>query len=258
MNSFRVAPHVHSEWSYDGSWTLAKVASAFGHRGYRAVLLAEHDRGFDENRWAAYRNACAQASTSKTLLVPGIEYSDPVDTVHVPVWGDIPFLGEGLETAELLRRVKRVGGLAVLAHPARRNALRQLMPEWLPYLLGVELWNGKYDGFAPNRAAANLLQSRSELLPMVALDFHTARHFRPLAMVLELDRGLTEEAIIEAMRARRTRPTAYRLPAPSFVHGATGSLFRDVERTRKTLLMRARRIRALGRQHRRSKLRLPD
>src|SRR6185312_13160507 len=98
MNPVRVAAHVHSEWSYDGTWSLSRIATTFARLGYRAVLLAEHDRGFDDERWLAYRAACQQASNWNLLLVPGIEYSDPANTVHVPVWGDIPFLGEGVET----------------------------------------------------------------------------------------------------------------------------------------------------------------
>jgi predicted metal-dependent phosphoesterase TrpH len=90
----RVAAHVHSDWSYDGSWNLADLARAFHRRGYSAVLMAEHDRGFDSGRWAAYRAACAEASArGGAILVPGIEYSDSANDVHIPVWGDIPFLG---------------------------------------------------------------------------------------------------------------------------------------------------------------------
>jgi predicted metal-dependent phosphoesterase TrpH len=38
--------HVHSEWSYDGSWTLPRIAEAFGRRGSDVVLMSEHDKGF--------------------------------------------------------------------------------------------------------------------------------------------------------------------------------------------------------------------
>ena len=50
MTRIRAAVHVHSEWSYDGSWPLTRIATAFSRRGYRAVLMAEHDRGFDAHR----------------------------------------------------------------------------------------------------------------------------------------------------------------------------------------------------------------
>ena len=62
MRTIRVAPHVHSEWSYDAEWPLAELADAFRQRKYDVVLTAEHDRGFDGARWDAYRQACADAS----------------------------------------------------------------------------------------------------------------------------------------------------------------------------------------------------
>ncbi len=106
MSTIRVASHVHSDWSYDGRWSLEELAAGFARRGYHAVLMAEHDRGFDDARWAEYRQTCAQASR-EILLVPGIEYSDPTNSVHVPVWGDIPFIGEGLETAVTVEAARR-------------------------------------------------------------------------------------------------------------------------------------------------------
>ena len=58
MRTMRVAAHVHSEWSYDAEWQLDELVRAFRERRYDAVLMAEHDRGFDDVRWEAYRAAC--------------------------------------------------------------------------------------------------------------------------------------------------------------------------------------------------------
>ena len=179
MRRIRAAAHVHSSWSYDGRWSLSQIALTFRRLGYDAVLLAEHDRGFDAERWSAYRRGCADASTESMLLVPGIEYSDPSNSVHVPVWGDVPFLGAGIETGELLSRSEEAGAAAIIAHIGRREVWRILQDEWLNRVVGVELWNRKYDGYAPNQPAARLLQERSDLLPFVSLDFHTARRAAP-------------------------------------------------------------------------------
>jgi len=250
MTAIRVASHVHSDWSYDGSWSLPQLAAAFAQRGYDAVLMAEHDRGFDETRWSDYRQACAKASTATTVLVPGIEYSDPTDSVHVPVWGDIPFLGQGLDTAVLLPLAKHAGGLAVLAHPGRRNVLGQLDPALFSLLTGIELWNRKYDGYAPNHAAAGLLRQRPELMPVVGLDFHTARQFHPLAMVLETGGSASEAAIFEALRRRRAHPKAFGLNALNLARGPAWPAMRCLEHSRKGVAGRVRdlrRLRARGR-----------
>ena len=65
MRTIRAAAHVHSDWSYDASWPLPDLARAFARRGYDVVLTAEHDRGFDAERWAAYRMTCAAASSAQ-------------------------------------------------------------------------------------------------------------------------------------------------------------------------------------------------
>src|SRR5690349_1584499 len=79
--------HVHSEWSYDGNWTVDSLSEKFSLRGSRVLMMTEHDRGFTAAKLANYRDACARASSNKMLVVPGIEYSDPENRVHVLVWG---------------------------------------------------------------------------------------------------------------------------------------------------------------------------
>ena len=92
MTLLKVAAHVHSSWSYDADWSLAEIARAFRKRRYDVVLMSEHDRTFDQQRWESYQDACDQASNSSITLVPGIEYEDGDGVVHIPVWGhDIPF-----------------------------------------------------------------------------------------------------------------------------------------------------------------------
>ena len=233
MNPVRVAAHVHSDWSYDGSWSLTKIATTFARLGYDGVLLAEHDRGFDADKWLAYRAACRRASTSRLLLVPGLEYSDPTNSVHVPVWGGAPFLGEGIDTGELLRRVEETGAFAVLAHIGRRDAWRLIEPDWFRRVAGLELWNRKYDGYAPNAVALDLLRERDDLVPFVSLDFHTARQFHPLAMILGLAGDLTVERVFDALRTRRASPTAFGVPALRLLDGPAWPAFRLLERTRK-------------------------
>jgi predicted metal-dependent phosphoesterase TrpH len=113
--------HVHSQWSYDGSWSLEALSGKFRQRGCRILMMTEHDRGFAQSRLNEFREACAGVSTDKILVIPGIEYSDSANRVHVLVWGRVPFLGEGLPTGEMLEGARAANGIAVLAHlPAFR------------------------------------------------------------------------------------------------------------------------------------------
>jgi hypothetical protein len=229
-----LATHVHSDWSYDGSWTLSDLARAFAQRGYRAVLMAEHDRGFDPGRWSEYREACAAASTPDLLLVPGMEYASPDEDVHVPVWGSGSFLGSGLPTGTLLSRAAEQGRLAVIAHPRRRDVWQRLDPAWLGLAHGIEIWNRKYDGWAPF-APARSIAEHSGLVSYVGLDFHSARQFAPLAMEVDLDDGAVDEpALLAALAARTGRPlVAGRVEATRFAHGPAHAAVRLAELARR-------------------------
>jgi hypothetical protein len=240
MSRVIAAPHVHSTWSYDGRWTLADLARGFHRRGYDAVLTAEHDRGWNAARWAEYRSACVEASAAGALLVPGIEYADADDTVHVAVWGDLPFLGEGEESGRLVERAAQLGAVCVLAHPERRAAWRRLAPAVLESLAGVELWNRKYDGWAPGRAG-RALAGKDGLRAFVGLDFHTARQFFPLALALEVEGEPTVESIYATLREGRFEATAFGLPAGRWVSQPTLTIARSAERIRRPVARRIRR-----------------
>lgn len=240
MTRVRLAVHVHSEWSYDGSWSLRSIAAAFRRRGYDAVLLCEHDRGFSAERQAAHRKACADASQG-ILLVPGIEYSDGANVVHVPTWGPVPFLGEGLETGDLLRRVHEHKGVAVLAHPSRHDAWSHLDPTWLPFLAGMELWSRKYDGWAPNPRVVQELNGAATR-PVVSLDFHRRRQFAPLAMVFDGRGRVTEDVVLQAMREGRCRPEVLHLPVERFTRGRAGRVAGGLNAGRRVLARGVRKV----------------
>jgi PHP domain len=205
------ACHVHSKWSYDGSWSLEDLRAKFSRRGCRVLMMTEHDRGFTAGRLDEYREACARASSDKILVVPGIEYSDATNRVHVLVWGPVPFLGEGLPTSKMLEAVKAADGLAVLAHPSREDAWKTFEPSWAGQLLGIEVWNRKYDGWAPSQTAPALLLTASAI-PFVGLDFHTQRQSFPLTMTLDIQGDVSEETVLESLRSRRCYARAFSQP----------------------------------------------
>jgi predicted metal-dependent phosphoesterase TrpH len=205
------ACHVHSVWSYDGSWPLEELSLRFSQRGYRVLLMTEHDRGFTEERYERYRYACAEASSRQILVVPGIEYSDSDNRAHVLVWGARSFLGENLSTGELIERVRVAGGVAVFAHPGRKSAWKVFEQYSQNPVLGIEVWNRKYDGWAPSKTAPALLKA-SSAIPFVGLDFHTHRQSFPLAMALDVDGEISEETVLQCLRLRRCRARTFGLP----------------------------------------------
>lgn len=224
--------HVHSEWSYDGSWTLDALGAKFSTSGHRVLMMTDHDRGFSAARLDQYRKACAKASSSKILVVPGIEYSDAENRVHVLVWGPVPFLGEGLPTGEMLDAVHAAGGLAVLAHPSRREAWKSFDSSWTERLLGIEIWNRKYDGWAPSQKVPALLRA-TNAVPFVGLDFHSQRQSFPLAMALEVDGKISEETVLDSLRSRRCDARAFKISLSKTVAREALPILKVAERSRR-------------------------
>jgi hypothetical protein len=212
------ACHIHSEWSYDAKWPLRDLAAEFARRGYRVLLVTEHDRNFSELRFQQHRNACADASSRGLLVVPGIEYSDPGNVIHVLTWGMASFIGEGLPTGQVLAEVRANNAVAVLAHPARRKAWLSYDHSWSAYLAGIEIWNRKYDGWAPSPVATSLLRG-TDLVPFASLDFHQRNQLFPLSMQLDISGPITEESVVNCIRARHCHATAFSQPAEKFLTG---------------------------------------
>lgn len=244
MRKIRAAFHVHSEWSYDAELPLAEVAALFRRQRYDAVFMCEHDRGFTADRLDEYVLACQRASADGPLLIPGIEYADPEDRVHVPVWGPVPFLGEGIPTGELLTAVAKHGGVSVFAHPVRRSAWQSIDPKWLELFTGIEIWTRKWDGWAPNPRACRWAAAYN-LVGFGALDLHRPSQSFPLAMELEIDTPLTVEACVAAFRTGRCQALIHGLPANALTSGALGRTARAVERLRRPVWRRARLTREL-------------
>jgi predicted metal-dependent phosphoesterase TrpH len=191
----RAVLHAHSEWSYDAKWTLPAMARLFGGLGFHAVLMTEHDQGFKPDSYQRYRDACAEASTAKCRLIPGIEYSSPDNNIHILTSGLPRFLGEGRPVEHTIKDVQNEGGLAVFAHPVRRGAWKLFEDGWIPYLDGIEAWNRKSDGIAISPTGLELLE-RTGLPPTAGSDFHTLKQLFPLYHRLDLAAGWSDGDVI--------------------------------------------------------------
>ena len=236
------ACHIHSSWSYDGKWSLEALAADFGRRGYRILMMSEHDRGFTESHRLEYREACARASSDKILVLPGIEYSDASNIVHALVWGPVPFLGEGLPTGAVLEAARSANGIAVLAHPSRRDAWRCYDSTWANGIVGIELWNRKFDGWAPSQDASQLL-NRTGALAFVGMDFHDRRQSLPLSMALDVQGHVTEELVLDCLRSRRCHASAFGIQLNENLLSGALPLLKAAERSRSALASIYRRLR---------------
>lgn len=206
----RLAVHVHSDWSYDGRWSLSRISTEFGRRGFDAVLLCEHCRTFDQDRWNRYQVACRESETG-ARLVPGIEYSDPDNVVHIPVWGAREFLGSEIPTADLMVRLAgQEQAFAMLAHPNRRAAWERIDARWLDGLHAVEIWNRKSDGVRASRVRSWI--EETGLPPMAALDFHSDRQRFPMVTTIARTDSADVAGMLLALREGRYRTTVGGVP----------------------------------------------
>jgi len=242
MTKVKAVCHVHSDWSYDGTWPLEKLVKVFGRLGIGAILTTEHERGFDETRWANYRNACREASNDKVKVVPGLEYSDKTNTVHILTWGAVPFLGVEQETGELLKGVSKFGGVAVLAHPDCREAWEKFELSWAKHLRYIEVWNRKFDGFSPSQKGLELLSAYNQISPLVGMDFHCGKQLFPLSMIVKLNGTINEQAVFKSFFEGRVCPSVWGLPLSCFT-GRTGiKATKWIECSRRNLLRVIREI----------------
>lgn len=233
----KVVLHVHSRWSYDGVWDLGAIARLYGRLGVGAVLMTEHDTGFDPNSFDDYRAACRAASTSRCELVPGIEYSSPDNAIHLLTWGMDHFLAEHQPVAQTLERVRTGGGVSVFAHPARKAAFQMFDPAWSPYLAGIELWNRKADGLSYGKEAAELL-AQTGLPATVGQDFHRLKQLYPLTMELAGPTpaiGMRGAAVIAALREGRLQPRAFGRPLVDDANALRSGLHPSMEAARRRL-----------------------
>ncbi len=238
----RAAAHVHSEWSDDASWPLSRIAATFSRGRYTVVLMSEHSRGFTPAKWQEYIEACSVASTDRVTLVPGIEYGDDDDVVHIPVWGRVPFFGEAPQIGELLAEVNEAGGTAVWAHPWRRDAWRRFNPSWYQDLSAIEVWNRKYDGVAPNHRSVDLSR-RHGASAFVSLDFHTRRQLFPLSLALKLDAfayedgtprsAISPDDVYSALQAGSFSPRAFGVPLELLTVGLPAATLHTLESGRR-------------------------
>ena len=227
--------HFHSDWSYDGSWPLNKIFRFLKKAGYNCVFMTEHDKGFTGEKWQSYQNACKENSSEDFLIVPGIEYSDQSNIVHTMTWGDIPFLGEGKDTNELLCEINRFRGIAVMAHPSRRNAWEKYNEKWVPFLLGIEVWNRKYDGVAPSKEAVAIVNKNISLTQFLGFDFHRLNQFFPFSVSFEHKGRLMKDEVLTSLREQTIRARFIGIPVGYFESGFFYHALKKLEDCRRFL-----------------------
>jgi len=177
--------HVHSHFSRDGLCSIADLAAFARESGFQFVGLTDHVEDLSPPDFEALRRECKEHSDELCVMIPGLEYR---------CTGEIHILGLGIthdissdDPVVVASEIRRMGGLAVLAHPGRNGY--QCPPELCAALNGIEIWNAGYDGrFVPPLAGIQLLgearEANSSILGIGGADLH-GLHRHP-GVVLQL------------------------------------------------------------------------
>ena len=198
------ALHIHSTYS-DGEFSLAELRELFLAAGCRFACVTDHADAFasDFMRLDAYRLECEARSDERFRFIAGLEYTC-VDRMHVLGYGVTTPI-DSADPAQVIRRIRELGGLAVIAHP--KETAFAAIEGFDPPPDGIEVWNSKYDGrYAPRPGTFALLARakahRTDMRAFYGQDLHWRRQYRGLFTMV--DSATTQRgAILAALAAGR-------------------------------------------------------
>jgi predicted metal-dependent phosphoesterase TrpH len=211
---FRGALHLHSTYS-DGEFTLAELRVALRATGCRFACITDHADWFDAPRLEAYVRECRMRSDADFLFIPGLEYSC-ANRMHILGYG-VATPVDSDDPEHVIAEIKRLGGLAVVAHP--KNDAFETIEQFDPLPDGLEVWNTKYDGqYAPRPGTfallARLRTRRSDLQAFYGLDLHWRNQHRRL-FVDVVSETLDADGVLSALRRGAYTATKDGLRLPS-------------------------------------------
>ena len=210
------ALHIHSTYS-DGEFSLAELRELFLQAGCRFACVTDHADAFanDDARLDAYRRECESKSDARFRFIAGLEYTC-VDRMHVLGYGVTTPI-DSADPEEVIRRIRELGGLAVVAHP--KDTAFEAIERFDPLPDGIEVWNSKYDGrYAPRAGTFALLARaktrRGDMRAFYGQDLHWRRQYRGLFVMV--DAGSPDRAtVLAALAAGRFSGLKENLRLPS-------------------------------------------
>ncbi|TAK07123.1 MAG: hypothetical protein EPO39_07250 [Candidatus Manganitrophaceae bacterium] len=196
------ALHIHSSYSHDAEWPLARCKEVFKREGYHFLAMTEHAEGLDRERATAWLEECDRLSDPEFLVMPGLEFSVGRN-IHLLGFG-VRKLLPGRTVEALIDQIHEAGGVAVWAHPL--PAAMNLIYPAAEALDGMEIWNSRYHKGSRLplrllRALEKLRETRPAFHGFAGIDFHKGSQDRRLSVAVESPRAAS--ALLEALRAGR-------------------------------------------------------
>jgi hypothetical protein len=194
------ALHIHSSISYDGIMSVEQLSFFFKKKNFDFVLLTEHSENVSTGVMNKLIDECKRFSSSEFLIIPGLEFRCQ-DDLHILGLG----INKTLESEDPLRvihHIKQQGGVAVLAHPTKKNCALDRI--WIKELDGVEIWNLANDGkFLPQVESIRMFKKLGEqnphLKPFAGMDLHQEKNYYDIALRIKR-KDLNQNQILKNLK----------------------------------------------------------
>ena len=194
--------HIHSVFS-DGEESLDRLVEVFKRSGMSFAAVSDHAEVFDEQRMEQYVRLCESLSDDHFLVIPGLEFALRGGSIHILGYG-ITRRVRFTTMEQLVDGIHNEGGIAVLAHPP--SGATNIIDPVKAKLDGVEVWNGRYDGFHSPRADSiqllrRIRQQNVRTTAYCGVDLHKLNQTRKLLSVNVKTDTLSRDAILAVLRS---------------------------------------------------------
>src|ERR1043165_6505477 len=86
IRAMRGVLHVHSTFS-DGEESLERLVKTFIDAGMNFVAMSDHAEVFDEDRMQEYVALCDSLSSTRFLVIPGLQFALKGGSIHMLGYG---------------------------------------------------------------------------------------------------------------------------------------------------------------------------
>lgn len=212
---FRGFIHIHTTYSYDGTFSLSDLRDLVKKRRYDFMLLTEHAEDFDDEKMQMLVDECRHASDEHFLVIPGLEFNIK-DEIHL--------LGTGItknfherDPGILIQKIHENGGIAILAHTA--DYKKDIPYAQLKDVDFIEIWNPRYgERLSPSMKSIKILHEfrnmKTTFIASGGLDLHKPRDLVPVYQVVFSD-GLNQKDIINSLKQGKFTTTNGFIELPS-------------------------------------------
>ena len=186
--------HIHTSFSYDASSSPKEIVKQALKIGLNILCITDHN----ETKGAV--EVLKYAFDKKLIVIPGIEIkSKDGDILGINIKKKIP---SGLSGKETIKKIKKAGGIAIIAHPYGLPPAKRLK-ENLELADGFEIFNASLFKFA-NKKAKRLQKNFSQKAITAGSDAHFPKFLGRGKLLFEGE-NLDEKKILEKILKKEVK-----------------------------------------------------